>query len=127
MTIKRSRATLWGLAFIVLVVSIHAFTSFACYKNDLLTFMLSSGMFLGIPLIAAFAGLISKNPLRAIGACFLFIPWLIFAYHTDCIRPYAGGGASMIYVAVLIWGTPSAIAGALIVGPISRLLGLKIV
>ena len=56
----------------------------------------------------------------------LFAPWLVFAYYTDCVRPYQGGGASMIYVAVLLWGTPCAIVGALLTGPVMRLFGVSV-
>ena len=66
-------------------------------------------VFLLLPLAPALVSLVTSNPLRAVGACALLAPWLVFAYYTDCVRPYSGGGASMVYVAVLLWGTPSAI------------------
>ena len=48
------------------------------------------------PMVAgkAFAGELARRdgPLRAVGACLLFAPWLVFAYYTDCVRPYQGGG-----------------------------------
>ncbi len=36
------------------------------------------------------------------------------------------GGASMSYIAVLFWGTPCAVIGALVTGPITRVLGVSI-
>jgi hypothetical protein len=79
-----------------------------------------------IPLVPASISLATANPLRAIGACLLLAPWLGLAYYTDCMRPYSGGGASMIYVAVLIWGTPCSILGALATGPVMRALGVAV-
>ncbi len=108
-------------------MALQAFNSFACYGHDLLTFFAAIGIFLVVPLLPAALSLPSANPLRAVGACLLFAPWLIFAYYTDCVRPYNGGGASMIYVAVLLWGTPSAILGALLTGPVLRALGVSVV
>jgi len=51
---------------------------------------------------------------------------LFLAYYTDCVRPYSGGGASMIYIAVLFWGTPSSLVGALVTGPVMRVLGISV-
>jgi hypothetical protein len=64
--------------------------------------------------------------LRAVGACVLFAPWLMLAYYTDCVQPYTGGGASMIYVAVLIWGTVTSLLGALITHFVTRRAGIEI-
>lgn len=105
---------------------LHAINSFACYKNDFDAFLATTAMFLAVPLLPALVSLAFPNPLRAVGACALFAPWLLLAYYTDCIRPYSGGGASMIYVAVLLWGTPSAIMGALFAGPVIRGLGIEV-
>ena len=126
MVISRSQAILCGIAAIVGVIAFQAFSSFACYSHDFFTFLGVLGVFVAVPLIPAGISLATANPLRAVGACLLFIPWLFLAYYTDCVRSYAGGGASMIYIAVLLWGTPSAILGALISGPITRALGISI-
>ncbi|MDR6842404.1 hypothetical protein J2W94_002698 [Pseudoxanthomonas sacheonensis] len=32
----------------------------------------------------------------------------------------------MIYVAILLWGTPCAVVGALLTGPLLRLVGIKV-
>lgn len=114
------------MAAIVGVIAIQAFNSFTCYGHDLQAFRAALGIFAIIPLLPALASLLTANPLRAVGACLLFAPWLVLAYYTDCVRPYAGGGASMIYVAVILWGTPSSILGALITGPILRVLGVSV-
>jgi len=33
--------------------------------------------------VLALAMLLTANPLRAVGACLLFAPWLVLAYYTD--------------------------------------------
>lgn len=126
MVIRRSRAILAGVAAIGGVVAVQAFNSFACYGNDFSSFLAALGIFLLIPLLPAIISLLTTNPLRAVGACLLFVPWLFLAYYTDCVAPYTGGGASMIYVAVVLWGTPCSIIGALLTGPIMRALGVSV-
>lgn len=126
MAVSRKRALFLGLAAIAEIIALHAFNSFACYDNDLPSFLTTLGIFLVIPLLPAPLSLLSANPLRAVGACLLFAPWLLLAYYTDCVRPYSGGGASMIYIAVLLWGTPSAILGALLTGPVMRAFNVSI-
>ncbi len=126
MVIRRNRAVFSGVIAIASVIAIQAFNSFACYGHDLRLFLKTLGIFLFIPLLPAIVSLATANPLRAIGACLMFAPWLFLAYYIDCIRPYAGGGASMIYVAVVLWGTPSSIIGAFVTGPIMRTLGVSV-
>lgn len=62
-----------------------------------------------IPLFPAVMYLFTSNPARAIGAALTVIPFYLMAYHTDCVLPYQGGGASMIYVVVIFFGTPAAL------------------
>jgi hypothetical protein len=73
-------------------------------------------IFVLIPLLPAFISLVSANPLRAVGACLLFAPWLFLACDGD----------SMIYVAVVLWGTPCSIIGALVTGRTMRALGVSV-
>ncbi len=103
----------------------QAISSFSCYGHSLVEFLQVLGIFLALPLLPAALSLLTANPLRAVGACALFVPWLGLAYYTDCVMPDQGGGASLSYAAVLIWGTPCAILGALISGPVLRLLGIS--
>ena len=125
MLISRRQALTTGMTAIALVIALRAFNSVGCYRHTLSTFLQVVGMFVLVPLLPALVSLLTANPLRAVGACLLFAPWLVLAYYTDCVRPYQGGGASMIYVAVLMWGTPCAIIGALLTGPAMRLLGVS--
>lgn len=126
MTFTRRSAILVGLAAIASVVLLQAFSSTSCYEHDLASFLQVTGFFLVPALLIATVCLFTANPLRAVGSCLLFAPWLVFAYYTDCIRPYEGGGASMVYVLVLLLGTPCALLGAVITGPVMRLFNLSI-
>lgn len=126
MVIPRKQAVVAGVIAIACILALQAFNSIGCYEHTLVTFVQVLGMFLLVPLLPALMSLFTANPLRAVGACLLFAPWLVFAYYTDCVRPYQGGGASMIYVAVLLWGTPCAVVGALLTGPVMRLFGLTV-
>lgn len=126
MLIDRTRATTSGVVAILGIVTLQAFNSAACYRHGIAEFLAALGTFLLLPLLPPLIALATANPLRAVGGCLLLAPWLVFAYYTDCVRPYAGGGASMVYVAVLLWGTPSAILGVLATGPILRMLGISV-
>lgn len=126
MLISRRQALITGMTVIALILALQAFNSVGCYGHTLLTFVQVVGMFVLVPLLPALVSLLTANPLRAAGACLLFAPWLVVAYYTDCVRPNQGGGASMVYVAVLLWGTPCAIIGALLTGPVMRLFGMSV-
>ena len=123
MTISYRKARWIGVAAILAVLLLQAFNSFACYHHDFLTFLSSTAIFVGIPLLPALVSLALPNPLRAVGACVFFAPWLLFAYYTDCVRPYPGGGASMVYVAVFVCGTAISVLGALITNFITNACG----
>jgi hypothetical protein len=125
MKLSRGRAARVGAASIGIVVVIQVFSSVACYKHDL------EGMLVGlaciaIPMLPAIISLVLPNPLRAVGASVVFVPWLVCAYVIDCVLPYSGGGASMSYVAVVILGTPCAILGAVVAAPVAKQLGNKL-
>ena len=126
MSISRTQAVLIGIVSILVILALQAMTSFGCYKDNFHGFVSTIRTFVLIPLLPAIISLAFPNALRAVGACALLAPWLLLAYYTDCIKPYTGGGASMSYVGVLLWGTPSAVVGALITGPITRRLGIEI-
>jgi hypothetical protein len=113
-----------ALAALLTVVALQAFNSFACYQHGLAGFLGSLG-FVAFPLLPAILASFSREPLRAVGGCLLFSPWLIFAYYTDCVSPYTGGGASMIYVAVVLWGLPSTLLGVVLAPSVFRPLGLR--
>lgn len=126
MKLSRRKARWIGVAAIGAVLLIQWFISFACYQQSFLDFLFATAFFVGIPLLPALFSLVLPNPLRAVGACLLFAPWLLLAYYTDCVRPYSGGGASMIYVAVLMWGTVTSLIGALVTGFVTRSAGIEV-
>lgn len=122
---SRPHATRIGLISILGVIVLQLFNSFACYEHNIGQ-ALGALAFVGVPIAPALVSLALPNPLRAVGASAALAPWLVLAYVTDCVLPYKGGGASMIYVAVVLWGTPCAIVGALLVGPITRRFGIEV-
>jgi hypothetical protein len=126
MNIARRNARWIGVAAIGAVLLLQSFNSFACYEHGFLEFLSVTAIFVGIPLLPALVSLALPNPLRAVGACLLFAPWLLLAYYTDCVRPYSGGGASMIYVAVLMWGTVTSLIGALITSSVTKNAGIEV-
>jgi hypothetical protein len=124
--LSRTSAIWAGICAIVAVVALQGLNSAMCYHNDLREFVEGLLFFVAPTLAIAVFTLFTRNPLRAVVACVCFAPWLLFAYYTDCVRPYTGGGASMIYVAVLFCGVPSAALGAAVAGPVLRRLGIKV-
>ena len=125
MTLSRSKARVLALIAILVVMALQAFNSFACYEHNLLTF-LGSLAFIAIPMLPALVAMATKNPLRSVGASLLFAPWLPFAYYTDCVQPYQGGGASMVYVVVVFYGFVTALVGAVLSGPVLSRLGVRV-
>lgn len=126
MQLSRPHALRIGLAAIVGILLLQALLGFGCYRQDLAMFLMGVVWFLAIPLLPAVLSLLRANPLGAMGACLLLAPWMLLAGYIDCVKPYAGGGASLAYVAVLLYGTPSAIVGALIGPWLSRKFGLRV-
>ena len=126
MQITRKRALTIGTSAITGILLLQAFIGFGCYGQDLIMFITGIAWFLAIPLLPAVLSLLRANPLGAVGACLLVAPWMLFAYYIDCVKPYAGGGASLAYVAVLLYGTPGAILGALITPWLTKKAGLEI-
>ncbi|MDQ8020483.1 MAG: hypothetical protein REI94_01490, partial [Moraxellaceae bacterium] len=76
MIVTKPRARLVGVIAILGVVVLQGFNSFACYDHDVFTFLAVLGLFVAVPLIPAITSLPTANPLRAVGACLLFAPWL---------------------------------------------------
>lgn len=117
--ISKGLAMRIGLISVAVVICFEVFNGLACYHHNLNTQLIAFG-FVATGFLPGLAALFSKNPLRTVGAALLFVPWLILAYYTDCVRAYQGGGASMIYIAVVMYGFPSALIGAFVTGPILK-------
>jgi len=112
-----------GIVAIALVCLLQAFNSFACYRHGVLEYLVVLAIFVGIPMAPALMAL-KSHPIGAVGGALLFAPWLGVAYYADCIEPYSGGGASMIYVAVVLWGLPCCFIGVWLTVLLARHLGL---
>jgi len=123
MPLSRRASLTAGITAVVLVCLLQAFNSFACYKHGVIQYLEVLAIFVALPMAPALVALGTKHPIRAVGGALLFAPWLGLAYYADCIQPYTGGGASMIYVAVVLWGAPSCLVGVWLMGPIGRALG----
>ncbi len=102
-----------GAIGISLVVLFQAFNSFVCYKHNIGQF-LGALLFVAVPMLPGIVAMFTRSPFRALGAAAFFIPWLVYAFYVDCGAKHEGGSASMIYVAVSMWGLPSALIGALL-------------
>src|ERR1700722_146489 len=127
MKLSRSVAFRAGVLAIIAVIGLQTFNGAVCYHQNVSSYLEALLIFVSPALVIAAIALLTGNPLRAVGACVFFAPWLILAYYTDCVAPYSGGGASMIYVVVLLWGVPSALIGALVSGPLFKVLGIEVV
>ncbi|BCT93009.1 hypothetical protein LYSHEL_20320 [Lysobacter helvus] len=125
---SRRRALQLAIAAVCGILVLHLIYSFCAGGEQWLrALLIGFGIFVLPPLVPAIVSMATANPLRAVGAVLFLAPWMLLAIYVDCIAPYTGGGASMIYVVVQFWGTPSAILGALITGPILRWCGVTIV
>lgn len=115
----------FGIAALALPLLLQAFNSAACYRHTVADFLAALGIFVLPPLLPVLLALWVRRPLQAFVGALCFAPWLVYAYVVDCLLPYRGGGASMIYVAVLLYGLPSCLIGVLLSGPLLRRLGIR--
>lgn len=127
MTLTRSRALWIGISAIAGIFVLQVLIGFGCYRQDIGMFITGVLYFLLPPLLPAALSLLRSNPLGAVGACLMIAPWMLFAGYIDCVKPYTGGGASLAYVTVILYGTPGAILGALATPWLTRKAGLKII
>ena len=99
----------------MVALSVQLFNDVSCYERELFEAILNI-WFPAIPLLPAILAMFSQNPLKAVGASVVAALFYLFAFYTDCIRPYEGGGASMVYVIVIMYGLPLAFLSSWIVG-----------
>jgi hypothetical protein len=111
--VPKSTAIKLGVAAIASIAIFQAVISFGCHHESLYNYLMTM-IFVAIPMMPAIFTVKSRNPLYAVGASAFFAPWLIYVYYSSCISPAASGGASMIYVAVLLWGIPTTLIGIVI-------------
>jgi hypothetical protein len=123
--VPRSKALMIGLAAIAAVALVEAFNGATCQRYGFLGYLQALGL-LAVPMAPALISLFTKNPLRAVGAALLVLPWLVHAHYIDCVRPYPGGGASLSYVSVLLYGLPCGVVGAIGTGLLLQALGVRV-
>jgi hypothetical protein len=121
----RKHALAIGWSAIALAIAVQLFNDLTCYGNSLLD-AVKHLWFPAIPLIPGLIAVFGENPIKAIGASLVAITFYAMAYYTDCIRPYEGGGASMFYVVVILYGTPLAFIATWLVGFICRQFGVTV-
>ncbi|UOO87882.1 hypothetical protein LVJ82_10300 [Vitreoscilla massiliensis] len=124
-----SYAKTWWISFCGLctVVALQAFSSFQCYQHDVMNFLLTLGVFVLVPLIPSLIAMMTRNPLCALGGYIGFVPWLGYAYYVDCVRLQSdGGGASMVYVSVLLYGSLSCLLGVLLWAAVMWVFQIKV-
>lgn len=123
--VSRKQAWLAGVGSIVVALGVQLFNDLACYERDLFE-ALTTLWFPAIPLVPALIALGSGHPLRAVGGSLVATGFYLLAYYVDCVVPYTGGGASMVYVAVVMYGFPLAVIAVLVTGPLLKWLGVVV-
>lgn len=124
-TIQKPAALRLGLLATATIAGLQVFSGVACYSLSPGYHLAALGL-VCLAFLPGLASLLSRNPLRAVGAALLFAPWLALAYYTDCVLPPKGPASSMSYLAVLVYGLPSAAIGALLTSPVLRLLRVNV-
>lgn len=115
--IRKPKTLAW--MSIGLAICFQLFNDVACYEKTITEIALWLWFAL-IPLIPAVVFISRNQSIHAIAAALAVIPFYLFAYYADCVMPYEGGGASMVYVVVLMFGTPVAIVAGLLAGYVAN-------
>jgi hypothetical protein len=122
MVLRRNVAVRIAFCALLLPIGFDVFTRIDCYGGY--------GWFdifvLGPSLLIAVICSLLVNPLQGVGASLGLTAALAFAYNSECVRPYVGGGASfigliMLFVCPILTGV-----GALIFETLSMMFRLKI-
>jgi len=124
-SIHRDIALRAGSLAVAFVLGLQVFNGAACYQLSL-GFHLAALALVAFAFLPGIASLFTSNPLRAVGAAVLFSPWLVFAYYTDCVLPPKGPASSMTYLAVVVYGLPSAALGAWATAPVLAALRVRV-
>ncbi len=123
MTFSRRSTVIVGLCALFIPFAFEAYARVTCYgpegwAGDLLI--------LGPSLLIALGCLATSNPLRSVGASLGLTVALGFAYHSECIRPYEGGGASFIGLILFFAAPVGAGVGAWIAETLCMIFRLRI-
>lgn len=102
MALARKSAERIGFAALAVALGCVAFTRLNCFGFDSFWTILADLLVFGPSLIGGVACVSSSNPLRAIGAAAGITFATSFAYYSECVRPYEGGGASFVGLALLV-------------------------
>ena len=124
-TVTPRQARALGGGAILLVVALEVAGRIACGGRDFGSLGIALA-FLLIPLSPALVALLTPNPLCAVAAAAPVAGWIAYAIYFDCVRPYQGGGASLVYVGVWFYGFMSATVAAIAAIPLLRLSGVRV-
>lgn len=113
----------WSAILIALCIPLYS--NLTCYEKTVIETLVALA-FQAIPLIPAFIAIFSPNPLKAIGPSIIAAIFYLFAHNVDCVQSYEGGGASMIYVVVIMYGLPLAFIASWITGVICNSTGIVV-
>ena len=102
MALSRKAAERIGFAAVAAALASAVFVRFGCFGFDSPWAILADLLVFGPSLLIGVACVSTSNPLRAVGASAGFIFASSFAYYTECIRPYEGGGASFIGLVLIV-------------------------
>ena len=124
-TISRSRARTIACLAIASTVALELLSGQLCGQRDAGSHAIAL-LYLLIPLSPAVVALLTPNPLCSVAAVVPVAGWIVHAFYFECIRPYQGGGASMVYLGVWFYGFVCAAAAAVLAVPLLRLLGVRV-
>lgn len=125
MKLEKRKAVLIGVFSLLIASGFQIFNDLACYNKSMVE-IITGFWFPAIPLLPGLIALFSRNPLRAVGAPIAVVPFYLFAYYVDCVQPYQGGGASMIYAGVILYGLPLSIFTVWLTGYICEKKNIEI-
>ena len=102
MALARKSAQRIGFAALAVALGCAVFARFRCFGFDSPWAILADLLIFGPSLIGGVACVSTSNPLRALGAAAGIIFATSYAYYSECVRPYEGGGASFIGLALIV-------------------------
>ena len=116
-----------GVVSIFVVVLVEYFNNVTCFKLDIVDFIIGFIIFVLPGIIPAIVGLFLKRlAFSSLGSALFLLPFLIYAYQKECGNLASDGGASMVYLVVLFYGTLSSLIGAFLFPLIAYIFGVRI-
>ena len=119
-----------GIISIFVIVLVECFNNIVCFKLDVVNFIIGFIIFVLPGMIPAIVGLFVRQlAFSSFGSALFFLPFLVYAFQKECghlVNSNFGGGASMVYIVVLFYGTLSSLIGALLIPLIAYVSGVRV-